>query len=196
MVSNFDWITLWLTFVWTFCVVACFHFSWVYHLGMELQGQMATLRFKLFEELTSLSKVSALCYIATWCMREHIISECWSWSSNTLVTWCEELTHLKRPWCWERLRAGGGDDRGWDETVGWHHRHNGLGFGWTPRVGDGPGGLACCGSWGRNELDMTERLIWTEISFTLLVNSRNFICEEFKSVDSLSFHGARASIIP
>ena len=36
---------------------------------------------------------------------------------NTLATWCKELTHLKRPWCWERLRAGGeGDDRGWD---GW-----------------------------------------------------------------------------
>ena len=36
----------------------------------------------------------------------------WSWNSNTLATWCEELTHLKRPWCWERLRAGGeGDDR-------------------------------------------------------------------------------------
>ena len=31
---------------------------------------------------------------------------CWSWSSNTLVTWCEELTHWKRPWCWERLKAG------------------------------------------------------------------------------------------
>ena len=42
---------------------------------------------------------------------------CWSWSSNTLATWCEELTHLKRPSCWERLRAAGeGDDRGWD---GW-----------------------------------------------------------------------------
>ena len=42
---------------------------------------------------------------------------CWSWNSNILTTWCEELTHLKRPWCWERLRAGGeGDDRGWD---GW-----------------------------------------------------------------------------
>ena len=41
----------------------------------------------------------------------------WSWSSNTLATWCKQLTHLKRPWCWERLRAGGdGDDRGWD---GW-----------------------------------------------------------------------------
>ena len=36
---------------------------------------------------------------------------------NTLATWCKELTHLKRPWCWERERAGGeGDDRGWD---GW-----------------------------------------------------------------------------
>ena len=42
---------------------------------------------------------------------------CWSWNSNTLATWCKELTHLKRPWCWERLEAGGeGDDRGWD---GW-----------------------------------------------------------------------------
>ena len=38
-------------------------------------------------------------------------------NSNTLATWCEELTHLKRPWWWERLKAGGkGDDRGWD---GW-----------------------------------------------------------------------------
>ena len=37
---------------------------------------------------------------------------CWNWNSNTLATWCEELTHLKRPWCWERLKAGGeGDDR-------------------------------------------------------------------------------------
>ena len=42
---------------------------------------------------------------------------CWSWNSNTLTTWCEELTHLKRPWCWERLKAGEeGADRGWD---GW-----------------------------------------------------------------------------
>ena len=37
---------------------------------------------------------------------------CWGWNSNTWATWCEELTHWKRPWCWERLRAGGeGDDR-------------------------------------------------------------------------------------
>ena len=37
---------------------------------------------------------------------------------NTLATWFKELTHLKRPWCWERLRAGEGDDRGWDGLVG------------------------------------------------------------------------------
>ena len=42
---------------------------------------------------------------------------CWSWNSNTLATWCEELTHRKRPWCWERLKARGeGANRGWD---GW-----------------------------------------------------------------------------
>ena len=42
---------------------------------------------------------------------------CWSWNSNILATSWEELTHWKRPWCWEILKAGGeGDDRGWD---GW-----------------------------------------------------------------------------
>ena len=41
----------------------------------------------------------------------------WSWNSNTLATWCEELIHWKRPWCWKSLKAGGeGDNRGWD---GW-----------------------------------------------------------------------------
>ena len=41
---------------------------------------------------------------------------CRSWNSNTLATWCKELTHWKRPRCWERLKAGEGDNRGWD---GW-----------------------------------------------------------------------------
>ena len=42
---------------------------------------------------------------------------CWSWNSNTLATSCKELTHWKRPWCWESLKAGGeGDNRGCD---GW-----------------------------------------------------------------------------
>ena len=73
-----------------------------------------------------------------------------------LVTWCEELTHWKRPWCWKRLKVGGeGDDRGWD---GWHHQLNGHEFEQTPRVCDGQGGLACCSPWGRKELDITEQL--------------------------------------
>ena len=42
---------------------------------------------------------------------------CWSWNTNTMATWCKELTHWKRPWCWERLKAGGEvDDRGFN---GW-----------------------------------------------------------------------------
>ena len=42
----------------------------------------------------------------------------WIWSSNTLATWCEELTHWKRLWCWERLKAGGEEDeRGWDSWM-------------------------------------------------------------------------------
>ena len=50
-------------------------------------------------------------------MNIHWKDWCWSWDFNTLATWCEELTHWKRSWCWERLKAGGeGDDRGWD---GW-----------------------------------------------------------------------------
>ena len=45
-----------------------------------------------------------------------------------------------------------------DEMAGWHQWLDGHGFGWTPGVGDGQGGRACCGSWGRRELDTTERL--------------------------------------
>ena len=48
----------------------------------------------------------------------HWKDSCWSWNSNTLATWWEELTHWKRPWCWEGLGARGeGDDRGWDSWV-------------------------------------------------------------------------------
>ena len=38
------------------------------------------------------------------------------WNTNTLATWCEELTHWERPWCWGRSKTGEGDNRGWD---GW-----------------------------------------------------------------------------
>ena len=47
---------------------------------------------------------------------EYSLKGCWSWSFNTLVTWCKEQTHWKRHWCWERLKAVEGDNRAWD---GW-----------------------------------------------------------------------------
>ena len=56
-----------------------------------------------------------------------------------------------------------------DEMAGWHHRLDGHEFGWTPGVGDGQGGLACCSSWGRKELDTTEWLNWTPIFIAILL---------------------------
>ena len=50
-----------------------------------------------------------------------------------------------------------------DEMAGWHHRLDGRESEWTPGVGDGQGGLACCYSWGHKESDTTERLNWTEL---------------------------------
>ena len=57
-------------------------------------------------------------FFTDWATREALgRTDNWSWSSSSLATWFEELTHWKRPWCWERLKAGGEvDDRGWD---GW-----------------------------------------------------------------------------
>ena len=51
------------------------------------------------------------------------------------------------------------------EMVEWHHWLNGHGFGWTPGVGNGQGGLVCCGSWGCKESDTTEWLNWTPVLF-------------------------------
>ena len=57
------------------------------------------------------------------------------------------------------------------EMVGWHHWLNGHGFGWTPRVGDGQGELACFGLWGHKELDMTEALNWTDWTSSVMSTS-------------------------
>ena len=56
-----------------------------------------------------------------------------------------------------------------NEMTGWHHPPNGLKFEWTPGVGNGQGGLACCDSWGRKESDTTERLNWTELMVVLFL---------------------------
>ena len=69
-----------------------------------------------------------------------------NWSSNTLTTLHKELTHWKRPWCWERLRAG--EKRVTeDEIVAWHHRLNGHEFEQTPGESEGQGSLVCCSPW-------------------------------------------------
>ena len=86
----------------------------------------------------------------------------WSWCFNTLVTWCKELTHLKRLWCWERLKAGGeGDDRGWDgwmaSTTQWTWVWvNSGNWWWTGR----PGVLQSMGS-QRVGHDWVTELNWT-----------------------------------
>ena len=87
----------------------------------------------------------------------HKKDRCWSWSSNTLATWWEELTRWKRRWCWEGLRAGGeGDDRGWD---GWITSLTQWTWIWASskrwwRTGK-PGHVAVHGG---KELDMSEGL--------------------------------------
>ena len=85
---------------------------------------------------------------------------CWSWSSNTLATWCEEPIDWKRPWYWERLTAGReGDDRGW---YGWMSSPTQWTWVWANsgkwwRLGS----LVCCSSQDRKESDnfVTEQQI-------------------------------------
>ena len=111
---------------------------------------------------------------------------CWSWNSSTLATWCEELTHWKRLWCWERLKAGGEeDDRGWD---GWMASLtqwtwvwvNSRSWWWTGR----PGML-----WfmGRKELDVTGWLNWTEVLIFLTVTMVAWIYTYIKIYQILYF---------
>ena len=90
---------------------------------------------------------------------------CWSWNSNTLATSCEELTHWKRPWCWEGLGARGeGDDGGWDGWMAsptrwtWVWVNSGSWW-WTGR----PGVLRFMGS-QRVRHDWATELNWTELN--------------------------------
>ena len=66
-----------------------------------------------------------------------------------------------------------------DEMAGWHHCLNGREFEWTPGVGDGQAGLACCSPWGHKESDMTERLNWIELMSILILNDLS-ICLFFR----------------
>ena len=85
--------------------------------------------------------------------------------SDTLATSCEELTHWKRLWCWEGLRAGGeGDDRGWD---GWMASRTRWTWVWvSSRSWWRTGSLVCCSPWGCKVSDTTEQLNWTKLIIT------------------------------
>ena len=77
--------------------------------------------------------------------------------------WREGLIHWKRPWCWERLRAGGEEDnRGWD---GWMASPTRWTWVWAALgVGDGQGSLVCCSPRGCKELDTAEWPNWTDLN--------------------------------
>ena len=110
--------------------------------------------------------------------------------AETLVLWPPHAKSWLTGKDSEAGRDWGQEEKGMteDETAGWHHQLNGHEFGWTPGVGDGQGSLACCDSWGHKELDMTERLNWTDDFFCLLIKTwpckyMNFrLPERFKSV--------------
>ena len=77
---------------------------------------------------------------------------CWNWSFSTLATWCEEPTHWKRPWCWERPRAGGeGGDKGWDGVTNSMDKNLSK----LQDTGEGQGSLVCCSPWGCKESHTT-----------------------------------------
>ena len=85
---------------------------------------------------------------------------CCSWNSNTLATWCEELTHWKDPDAGKNWRQ---EEKGTTEAemVGWHHPLNGHECEQAPD--DGQGSLVCCSPWGCKELDTLSG--WTELNW-------------------------------
>ena len=72
----------------------------------------------------------------------------------------QRTTHLKRPWCWERLKAGEGETE--DEVAGWHYQRDGHEFEQALGVGDGQGSLVSCSPWSWTWLSD-----WTELNWLL-----------------------------
>ena len=103
----------------------------------------------------------------------------WSWNSSTLATWCEELIHLKIPWCWKRLKAGGEGKRGWD---GWMTSPTQWTYVWASsrRWETGKSGML---PWSHRELDIIgpfKCIIW----FNLANNPMRMSMTEFTNDDS------------
>ena len=114
---------------------------------------------------------------------------------NILATWLEALTHWKRPWCWERLKAGG-DGATEDEMVGWHHWLNGHEFEQAPGICDGQGSLACCSPWCCKELDMSDWTIkfcvlWSLLKISFLYQILSIRSSESSSSGSVGLSGCQ-----
>ena len=75
---------------------------------------------------------------------------CWSWSSNTLATWCEEPTHWKKTWSWERLKAKR-EGLAEDKMVRWHYLLSEQEFEQTLGDSGGQRSLVCYSPWGCKE---------------------------------------------
>ena len=111
------------------------------------------------------------------------------WRRSTLGFFGRNVAKAETPVLWppyvKRCLIGKDSDAGrdWgqeekgttqDKMAGWQHGLDGRASEWTPGVGDGQGGLACCNSWGRKESDPTEWLKWTELSVILAQPSSDF----------------------
>ena len=93
----------------------------------------------------------------------------WSWSSNTLATWCKESTHWKRPWCQERLKAKG-EGVAEDEMVRYHQWLNRHEFEQIPGDSGRLRSLACCSPWRCTESNVTQLSDWTTTNVASLVS--------------------------
>ena len=121
----------------------------------------------------------------------------WCWSFGTLATWCEELTHWKRSWCWEKLRAGGeGEVRGWEGWMAsqtqwtWVWVNSGTWW-WTRRH-------PSCGSWHcRVGHDWVTDLSWIEPSsgaYRLYDRANSNLHEDLHQDTTLRTGAASASV--
>ena len=113
-------------------------------------------------------------------------NQCWIFFGRTdaeapilVATWCEELTHWKRPWFWKRLKAGAeGNDRGWDGWMTsltqwtWVWASSGSWW-WTGKPG--------VHTWGHKELDTTEQLNWPDCSSLMILGEVLQLLETFVS---------------
>ena len=99
-------------------------------------------------DLREIKPVSSKGWIST--LNIHWKDWCWTWSSNILATWCNELTQWKRPWCWERLKAEG---KGAAEDERVRYQLSGHKFEQTLKDTEEQGGLECYSPWGRKESD-------------------------------------------